>query len=80
LDFFFANQVFLTFLLSQKLWFKQSDSSWKEAVKKVQVHVIDAFVEFRGWMDKKRLKKEGAENQHDLSTSSVTELTFVGTG
>ena len=37
---FFANQVFLTFLLSQKLWFKQSDSSWKEAVKKVQVHYL----------------------------------------
>ena len=60
--FLFANQVFLTFLLSQKLWFKQSDSSWKEAVKKVQVHVIDAFVEFRWWMDKRKLEKEGTEN------------------
>ena len=61
---FFAKQVFLTFLLSQKLWFKQSDSSWKEAIKKVQVHVFDAknFVEIRWWVDKRKLKKEGAEN------------------
>ena len=61
---FFAKQVFLTFLLSQKLWFKQSDSSWKEAVKKVQVHVFDAknVVEIKWWIDKRKLKKEGAEN------------------
>ena len=61
---FFSKQVFLTFLLSQKLWFKQSDSSWKEAVKKVQVHVFDAknVVEIKWWIDKRKLKKEGAEN------------------
>ena len=62
--FFLPTKFLLTFLLSQKLWFKQSDSSWKEAVKKVQVHVFDAkkFVEIRWWMDKRKLKKEGAEN------------------
>ena len=62
--FFFANQVFFNLFASTEIVVQAIRFLLERSSKESSGTLFDAkkFVEIRWWMDKRKLKKEGAEN------------------